>query len=150
MKLAAVIVALLLLSSGALAGARVIDGDTLDVDGQRVRLWGIDAPESRQRCEREAVTWLCGQEAAKALRERLLGRTVACQQKDRDRYGRSVALCRVDGQDVAEWLAREGWALDYRQFSKGAYAAAEAEARQAGRGLWAGTFVTPWEYRRRP
>lgn len=61
----------------------------------------------------------------------------------------SVALCRVDGQDIGEWLAHEGWALDYRQFSKGAYAAAEAEARQAGKGVWSGRFILPWEWRRK-
>lgn len=130
------------------AAVRVIDGDTMDVNGQRVRLWGIDAPEGKQSCQRGGVAWLCGQEAAKALRDYVKGKTVACQAKDRDQYGRVVAVCIADDHEVNAWMAREGWALDYLQYSKGAYADAEKEAREANRGLWAGTFIPPWEWRR--
>ena len=146
-RLVAMAVALLLAVPAA-AQVRVIDGDTLDVHGVKTRLWGIDAPEGKQSCQRDDVAWLCGQEAAKALRELVVGKEVACREVDRDRYKRSVAVCRAGDTDVNDWMAREGWALDYRQFSKGEYAGAEKEAREAKRGLWAGTFIPPWEWRR--
>jgi endonuclease YncB( thermonuclease family) len=133
----------------AAAQVRVIDGDTMDVDGQRVRLWGVDAPEGKQSCTRDGMAWLCGQEAGKALRELVSGQDVTCREVDRDRYKRSVAVCSAGGTEINAWLAREGWALDYRQYSKGAYAEAEKEAREAKRGLWAGTFDKPWDWRRK-
>ncbi len=131
------------------AEVRVIDGDTLDVHGVKTRLWGIDAPEGKQSCQRDGVAWLCGQEAARALRDLVEGKAVACRTVDRDRYKRSVAMCTADGVEVNAWLVREGWALDYRRYSKGEYASAEKEAREAKRGLWAGTFMAPWEWRRK-
>ncbi len=76
------------------------------------------------------------------------GRTVACLIETTDVYGRSVAVCMVDGKDVGELMVRSGWALDFRRYSKGAYAAAEAQAREAKRGMWAGSFVEPWNWRR--
>ena len=141
-------VVLTLLAVPAHGAVRVIDGDTLDVDGTRVRLWGIDAPEGKQTCQRDGVAWLCGQEAAKALREFLSGKQIACETKDIDRYKRQVSVCRVGPIEVNDWLTRQGWALDYRQYSKGIYADAENEARNAKRGLWAGKFTPPWEWRR--
>lgn len=134
-----------------LAEVRVIDGDTMDVNGAQIRLWGIDAPEGKQSCQRDGVAWLCGQEAAKALREFVKGKEIACETKDIDRYKRQVAICQTDvGQlPVNDWMVRNGWALDYRQYSRGAYADAERQARDEERGLWAGTFEKPWDWRRR-
>jgi endonuclease YncB( thermonuclease family) len=137
-----------LLAVPAAAEVRVIDGDTLDVHGTKTRLWGIDAPEGKQSCQRDGVAWLCGQEAAKALRGLVVGKEVACREVGRDRYKRSVAVCSIGEMEINAWMAREGWALDYRQYSKGAYTGAEKEAREAKRGLWAGTFTPPWEWRR--
>lgn len=155
-KLSLIAALVILLALPAHAEVRVIDGDTMDVDGVRVRLHGIDAPEGKQSCQREGVAWLCGQEAAKALREHVRGKELACETKDRDRYGRAVAVCRtVELSDfigklpINDWMVRQGWALDYRQYSKGAYADAEREAREGKRGLWAGTFTPPWEWRRK-
>src|SRR5688500_1423168 len=81
--------------------ARVIDGDTLDVAGVRVRLLGVDAPEGKQTCERGGVAWLCGQEAGKALRELVGTAVVSCVEHDRDRYKRSVSVCTLcNGTDL--------------------------------------------------
>lgn len=139
------------LSTGeTLAGrASVIDGDTIEIHGQRIRLWGIDAPEGGQTCRRNGAPWRCGSESANALSGFLRARTVTCAERDRDRYGRIVATCAIDGQDVGEWLVEHGWALDYVQFSRGAYAAAERRAEAAKRGMWQGEFEPPWEWRRR-
>ena len=127
--------------------ARVVDGDTLEVRGTRVRLHGIDAPESKQRCRARGRTWSCGREAARALARRIGARTVACEERDLDRYGRVVAVCRVGGRDVNAWMAAEGWAFAYRKYSRD-YVGEETAARAAKRGVWRGDVVAPWDWRR--
>lgn len=93
--------------------ASVIDGDTIEIHGQRIRFWGIDAPEGRQRCTRDGNPWRCGTEAANALDRHLSARTVTCIERDRDRYRRIVAVCEVAGDNIGAWLVRQGWVLDY-------------------------------------
>ena len=127
---------------------RVIDGDTLEVTSQRIRLFGIDAPESRQTCHREGVTWLCSQEAELYLRSVIENKSVDCEKEDIDRYGRIVATCfNSAGEDIAELMVRNGWALAYRQYSK-RYVELENEAARMQVGLWAGQFVRPWNWRK--
>lgn len=129
----------------------VVDGDTLTLGGERVRLWGIDAPESGQPCERDGKLYDCGASAQAALLEMLAGRDLWCEARDRDRYGRTVAACRIgapDGPDLGAGLVRAGWAIDYRRYSKGRYARDEASARRAGLGLWEGRFTLPETCRR--
>jgi endonuclease YncB( thermonuclease family) len=138
-------------SGATLTGrARALDGDSLEVAGARIRLFGIDAPEGRQEC-RDATDrpYPCGRAATRALAAALAGRTVACTAVDHDRYDRDVAICTVDGRDLGDIMVRAGHALDYAQHSRGRYAAAEREARDARRGLWAGTFEQPAAWRRR-
>lgn len=138
---------------GAIAGAtlsgsaRIIDGDTLEVRGTRVRLHGIDAPESAQRCRSGGRLWVCGRDAARALVRRIGSRPVACEERDRDRYGRMVAVCRVGDEDVNAWMVAEGWAFAYRRYSM-RYVADEMAAKAAGRGIWRGDVVAPWDWRR--
>ncbi|HEV7368537.1 thermonuclease family protein [Arenibaculum sp.] len=133
----------------ALVGAAtVIDGDTLEIRGQRIRLHGIDAPEAAQTCTDAAgKAWRCGQRAALELAERIGRATVTCEQKDRDRYGRIVAVCSTGNRDLNAWMTESGWALAYRAYSRD-YADAEAAARSARAGIWAGTFDAPWDWRR--
>lgn len=129
--------------------ATVIDGDTLVVGDRRVRLWGIDAPERDQVCEDEAGgAWPCGEEAAIALDAFIDDRRVQCYWLYDDRFGRAVATCRRDGVDIGGWLVREGWALDWPRYSGGAYAKTQEEAQRDGEGLWRGTFVPPWDWRK--
>jgi endonuclease YncB( thermonuclease family) len=127
--------------------ATVIDGDTLDVAGVRVRLHGIDAPESRQDCERQGVVFACGAEAPRWLERAVGAREVYCTARDIDRNGRVVASCTAGGSDLGESLVRAGWAIAYRRYST-EYVAAEDEARVARRGLWAGRFEEPEAWRR--
>ena len=133
---------------GATLGtARVIDGDTIQVAGQRIRLYGIDAPEINQLCQRKDVPWLCGAEAAKTLRELVAGSAVSCAENDRDRYGRIVAICKTNGADINAAMVLSGMALAYRKYSN-VYIGHEASAKLARRGLWSGLFIPPWEWRR--
>ena len=127
--------------------ARVVDGDTIEVGGARVRLHGVDAPESGQSCLARGTRWPCGQHATRALAGHIGGRPVTCEERDRDRYGRVVAVCRHAGRDVNAWLVAQGWALAYRRYSR-AYVDEEAAARAARRGVWRGKFVAPWDWRR--
>jgi endonuclease YncB( thermonuclease family) len=127
--------------------ATVIDGDTLEIRGQRIRLHGIDAPESGQRCELDGEAYLCGQSAAFALADRIGRRTVTCAPRDVDRYGRIVAVCSAGGEDLNAFMVRRGWALAYRKYST-AYVDEEVAARAEGLGLWRGDFVPPWDWRR--
>ena len=128
---------------------RVIDADTLEVIGERVRLKGIDAPERRQFCERASgALYPCGQAATRALRERIGDGKVACAiDSQRDRYGRALGVCSVHGEDLNAWLVSQGHALAYRRYSM-RYVEQEEEAKAAGRGVWAGKFVAPWDWRR--
>lgn len=147
--LVALIVALALQPDPIIGRASVIDGDTLEIRGQRIRLWGVDAPEGRQSCTRAGQPYRCGTEAANALDLWIGGRTVSCDPKGRpDRYGRIVAVCRVDGQDMAAWAVSQGHAVDYATFSRGAYASEEAFARSRRFGVWSGELQMPWEWRR--
>jgi endonuclease YncB( thermonuclease family) len=130
-----------------LAGqASVIDADTIEIHGQRIRLFGIDAPEGRQTCELNGQPYRCGQQAALALADYIGQRTVRCESRDIDRYQRVVSVCYVRGRDVGAWLVSEGWALAYRRYSL-EYVDEEDGARTDRRGLWRGTFIPPWEWR---
>jgi len=128
--------------------ASVIDGDTIEIHGTRIRLHGIDAPESRQECTRaDGTTWRCGQQAALALSDRIDRATVRCEPRDRDRYGRVVAVCFKGTEDLNRWMVESGWAVAYHKYSLD-YVAEEDGARRAKLGLWAGSFEMPWDWRR--
>lgn len=133
---------------GGISGvARVIDGDTLMVGSKRVRLFGIDALESDQRCRAAGRSWSCGREATRALAGRIAGSSIVCDERTRDDYGRVVAVCRRGGTDLNRWMVAQGWALAYRRYSQN-YVAAERTARSSRRGMWRREFVPPWEWRR--
>jgi len=121
----------------------VVDGDTLSATGQRLRLKGIDAPEYRQRCRRDAADWACGEEARKALVTIVKTGRPECRGAERDRYGRLLVTCMVGDVDINAAMVRSGMALSY-----GGYAAEELKARQAKAGVWAGDFERPSDYRR--
>jgi endonuclease YncB( thermonuclease family) len=135
-----------------LAGAaRVVDGDTLEMRGEKLRLQGIDAPELAQTCEAKGQPVPCGRLAAEHLDDLIGARTLSCAVEGRDRYGRGLARCEAGGRDVAEAMTRDGWALADRRYSGGRYDAAEAAARASRRGVWAMQFEDPakWRARRR-
>ena len=127
----------------------VIDGDTLAFGPVRVRLLGIDAPEARQLCQFNGRPYACGQLATEELQRLVEGAALTCQPVALDQFRRIVARCsRQDGLDVAEELVARGWALAFRRFSD-AYVPAEERARLQRRGIWAGEFVEPENFRSR-
>jgi endonuclease YncB( thermonuclease family) len=125
--------------------AWVIDGDTIDVARVRIRLLGIDAPESDQTCtDPEGKRWYCGHAATHVLIRHLAGHRLRCGAVGFDKYHRTLAVCALpDGADVNAWLVREGWAVAY-----GHYRAEEAQARAAKRGIWTSSFIQPAQWRR--
>lgn len=128
--------------------ASIIDGDTLEIHGNRIRLWGIDAPESDQLCRGEdSLQYRCGARAANDLDAFVARRPVTCVPISLDRYGRTVATCSVAGADLGEWLVRRGLALDWPQYSRGKYGADQRAAEKGGNGIWKGSYVEPWLYR---
>lgn len=128
--------------------ASVIDGDTIDIHGQRFRLSGIDAPESKQLCnDAKGKAYRCGQVAANALASFIGRQTVSCIKVDIDRYQRIVAECSVSGRDVGRYMVTNGQAVAYRKYST-VYLSSEESAQTNGIGLWSGTFEMPWDWRK--
>jgi endonuclease YncB( thermonuclease family) len=127
---------------------RIVDGDTFAYRDDRVRLHGIDAPETAQHClDASGGDYLCGEAATKALETFVAGREIRCSGTDRDQYGRLIAVCRVGGREINQWMVGAGWALAYTRYSRD-YAGEERDAERARRGLWAGSFEAPWDFRR--
>lgn len=127
--------------------AKVVDGDSLEVRGQRIRLFGIDAPEGRQECRNASgQPYACGDVARDALSD-LIGRSsVLCERRDTDRYGRWVSDCFVGSVNLNQALVRQGHAVAYARYTK-KYVADEAHARSEKLGLWSGQFERPSKWR---
>ena len=125
----------------------MIDGDSLLVSGVEVRLYGIDAPEGKQTCERDGQAWPCGQAAAEQIRDLIGGRPVQCQGHGKDAYGRTLAVCTAGYDELNKTMVEMGWATAFRKYSD-AYVAPEARAKHARLGIWSSTFVLPEDFRR--
>lgn len=143
---------LLLCGSAAAAGtisgpATVIDGDTIEVQGTRIHLYGIDAPETAQSCETASgLEYRCGREAEQALRARIAGSVVTCERREGGGAGRVAGVCHVHGEDLSAWMAAQGHALASRHVTA-SYVRQEGQAWATRRGIWAGTFEKPADWR---
>lgn len=127
--------------------ARVIDGDTLAVGREHIRLEGIDAPEKGQTCLRHGRSWPCGALSTSTLRSLIRGRPVSCTVTGRDRYGRALGVCTAGGAEVNTEMVRAGYALAFRRYSE-RYVPDEDVAKAKRVGVWSGEFTPPWEHRR--
>lgn len=148
----------LLCAGQAMAGetisgpAAIIDGDTIRIKLETIRLSGIDAPELHQKCSGGKWPWIneCGVNSSVVLSALVNGKMVSCIPSGHDRYRRTVAVCRTETvPDLGSVLVREGFAIRYPKYDpKCRYCAAEAEAKAAHRGLWQSEFQMPWEWRK--
>jgi endonuclease YncB( thermonuclease family) len=128
---------------------QVVDGDSLRKGDTDIRLYGIDAPEYRQSCrDKHAAEYTCGRQSANALRGLVKGQEISCTSIETDRYGRAVAVCKVGDLEINREMVRLGWAVAYSRHST-SYLHTETEAKKAKRGIWAGTFERPEDYRAR-
>lgn len=126
---------------------RVIDGDTIEVNHEKVRLYGIDAPEKGQPCKRNNSPYDCGGASKEHLEFVLTGTIVKCTKKGKDKWGRFVAECAADGEDISQLMVRHGWALAYREYST-AYVKDEEFAKSNKLGMWSKEFSIPSEWRK--
>ncbi|KXZ55060.1 hypothetical protein GPECTOR_3g218 [Gonium pectorale] len=133
--------------------ARVVDGDTLVINGERIRMYGIDAPESAQQClDARGASYPCGLVSKDALAKKIGSAPVRCEVKNADQYGRNVSVCSMAGvggslEDLNAWLVSNGYAVAYRQYGKD-YVSLEDQAHAAGKGIWQGQFQVPSEWRK--
>jgi endonuclease YncB( thermonuclease family) len=128
---------------------RAVDGDTLEFAEGQVDLDGIDAPETEQTCTRGGTSWACGLDARWALANRIGRNWVTCVPQSAPGPGPVRALCYLAGVgqlDVGEWMVAEGWALAL-EGPGDRYQAVQAAAEGAGKGLWQGAFMAPWDWR---
>ena len=128
---------------------QVVDGDSLRNGDTDIRLYGIDAPEYRQSCfDKNKLEYPCGKQEANILRGLVKDHDVNCSSIDTDRYGRAVSVCKIDRLELNAEMVKQGWAVAYARHSLN-YVGVEADARRAKRGIWAGTFEEPENYRAR-
>ena len=136
--------------------AKVIDGDTIRIKNKKIRLFGIDAPEKKQKCRKPWLTILfltfnkdypCGQISTLKLKQKINDKFVTCKSTNLDRYKRLIAECFKNKTNINKWMVRNGYAVAYKKYSK-KYSASENIAKKDKLGLWIGTFQMPWEWRK--
>ena len=128
--------------------AKVIDGDTIHIGKNKIRLHGIDAPEKNQKCFISNDEWNCGKQSTINLINLIDLRKVKCIIIDKDRYNRDIGDCYVDEININKWMVKNGWALAYRYYSV-KYIEDEEFAKKNDKGIWQGNFENPWDFRKK-
>ena len=126
---------------------RIIDGDTIHIKSNKIRLHGIDAPETKQTCKIGNEEWYCGKQSTKELKKLINKQNVECVINDVDIYNRYVAICYVDEININQWMVKNGWAIAYRYYSKD-YINEEEYADDNKLGIWKSKFIEPYLYRK--
>ena len=128
--------------------AKIIDGDTIHISNKKIRLHGIDAPETKQTCLFENKKWNCGQQSTRELKKIINKKTVKCITSGIDRYERYIATCYVNKLNVNQTMVRKGWAIAYRYYSKN-YIMDENYAKKNKVGIWKSKFEEPYIFRKK-
>ncbi len=128
--------------------ANVIDGDTIHINKNKIRLHAIDAPEINQTCNKNGRVWNCGVESTKFLKELIGNNKIECITQGKDRYNRFIGICYKDNLDLNSEMVLNGWAIAYRYYSTD-YVEEEEKAKQEKRGIWIGDFVEPYLFRKK-
>ena len=126
---------------------RVVDGDTIHLNGEKIRFTGIDTPELKQTCTKEEVINPCGVIAKKILIEKISDNKVECISEGKDQYKRTLAECFVNGKSLSSYLVRSGYAFAYRRYSK-KFISQEDYAKANKIGMWSMKFDYPWNFRK--
>ena len=126
---------------------RVVDGDTIHLNGEKIRFTGIDTPELKQTCIKEEAIDPCGITAKEILIKKISNNKVLCISEGKDRYNRSLAECFVNDESLSSYLVRSGYAFAYRKYSK-KFVPDEDYAKLNKIGMWSMKFSYPWEYRK--
>lgn len=121
---------------------RVIDGDTFELNGKKIRLYGIDAFEKGQKCYKHNDEFDCGKLSLEHLTFLLTGKNIECTHQSYDRYSRSISICNVDGIDISKMMVRQGWAKAYKKYSSN-YVQDEEFAQKEKLGAWSKEFISP-------
>ena len=137
--------------------AFVVDGDTIKINSKKIRLFGIDAPEKKQKCKKIFLSisffslnknYNCGILSTEKLKKKIKDNIITCKIKGKDRYKRIIAECFKDKTNINAWMVRNGYAVAYRKYSK-KYVSDEINAKNKKLGIWQGKFEMPWDYRRK-
>ena len=126
---------------------KIIDGDTIILNGEKMRFSGIDTPELKQTCLKDGQEVPCGMTAKRLLAEKISNATVECISEGKDIYKRTLAECFVNGESLSKFLVRSGYAFAYRKYST-KFIKDEEFAKANKLGMWAMTFQYPWDFRK--
>ena len=119
--------------------ARIIDGDTIEINKEKIRFGGINSPERNETGYRLAKDKLI---------EKIANNILTCvREKNKDKYRRTVAECFIDGESLSSFMVRKGYACDYIYYSKGKYAKEQKYAKANKLGVWKMKYNTSWEYK---
>ena len=145
-----ILISLSAVSSGKtiIGKAKVIDGDTIHINKNKIRLHAIDAPEPNQTCNKNSKVWNCGVESTKFLKELIGNNKIECIMQGKDRYNRFIGICYKDNLDLNSAMVLNGWAIAYRYYSKD-YVEEEEEAKRDKKGIWIGDFEEPYLFRKK-
>ena len=137
--------------------AKVVDGDTIKINSKKIRLYGIDAPEKKQKCKKTYLTisfmsftkdYMCGEVSTQKLIKKINNQKLNCNIIDVDRYKRLIGECFKRNINLNSWMVSNGYAVAYRKYSK-KYVSDEINAKNKKLGIWQGKFEMPWDYRRK-
>ena len=127
---------------------KITDGDTIKINGEKIRFSGIDTPELRQTCLKQGIQVPCGIEAKQMLIDKISDNKIVCIREGKDQYKRSLAECFVNDESLSSYLVKSGYAFAYRRYSK-KFIADEDFARTNKIGMWAMKFDYPWDWRKK-